>query len=141
MTHASIPQNFREFVGSTMLSTRLWRRWCQRLTKKRWRCVRRSGAGSHRRPWIADILEERTLLSTITVTSLWDNYDPDGQLTLREAIVAANTNSSVDGSPAGEEGVQDHIVFRAGLRGTVFLDPDLGQLTITDTVVITGLGT
>src|SRR6478735_9230660 len=97
-------QDRRTFSNSwspQMLSTRVWRRWCQRLTKKRWRGVRRSGAGSHRRPWMADVLEERTLLSTITVTSLADNLDADGLVTLREAIAAANTNRRVDGSPAG----------------------------------------
>lgn len=54
-------------------------------------------------------LEERALLSTITVTSLGDNQFEDGLVTLREAILAANLDLSVDGSEAG--GHADTIVF------------------------------
>lgn len=48
----------------------------------------------------AEPLEDRALLSTITVTSLADNTTADGQVTLREAIQAAQTDSAVDGSTA-----------------------------------------
>ncbi|MBF0415840.1 MAG: DUF4347 domain-containing protein [Magnetococcales bacterium] len=41
------------------------------------------------------------LLNSITVTSLADNTTADGMVTLREAITAANTDASVDGSAAG----------------------------------------
>lgn len=58
-------------------------------------------------------LEDRTLLSTITVTSLADNLTSDGQVTLREAIQAANSDSSVDGSTAGSGA--DTIVFDPSL--------------------------
>jgi hypothetical protein len=85
-------------------------------------------------------LEPRSLLSVITVTSLADNLTVDGKVTLREAIAAANTNSSVDGSVAGQSGVQDKIVFQAGLTGSINLDPALGQLVISDSVQIVGLG-
>ena len=60
-----------------------------------------------------EYLEERTLLSAITVTSLADNTTVDGLVTLREAIQAAETDSSVDGSTAGSGA--DEIVFDASL--------------------------
>ena len=47
-------------------------------------------------------LEERRLLATITVTDIADNTITNGQVTLREAVQAANTNQSVDVSEAGE---------------------------------------
>ncbi len=76
------------------------------------------------------------MLSAIVVTSLADNTAVDGQITLREAIQAANTNLSVDGSVAGSGA--DVITFGAGLNGTIALS--LGQLTISETVTITGNG-
>ena len=82
-------------------------------------------------------LEDRTLLSTITVTTLADNTTTDGQVTLREAIQAANTDTSVDGSTAGSGA--DEIVFNVGPAG--------GTITLTSSgfsldadVTITGLG-
>ena len=58
-------------------------------------------------------LESRQLMATIAVTSLADNTTADGQVTLREAIQAANTDTAVDGSTAGSGA--DTIVFNAGL--------------------------
>ncbi|MFK7820738.1 MAG: right-handed parallel beta-helix repeat-containing protein, partial [Planctomycetaceae bacterium] len=83
-------------------------------------------------------LEERCLLSTITVTSLADNMDVDGEVTLREAVHAANTNTSVDGSTAGSGG--DKIVFDPSLQGGV-IDLDLGQIEIDGAVEIVGRDT
>jgi CSLREA domain-containing protein len=89
----------------------------------------------------AECLEERILLSTITVTTLADNLTTDGQVTLREAIQAANTDTSVDGSIAGVAGVQNQIVFTPGLTGTISLNPALGAMTISSSLIIQGLGT
>ncbi|MEJ7591855.1 MAG: CSLREA domain-containing protein, partial [Planctomycetaceae bacterium] len=83
-----------------------------------------------------DACESREMLSAIVVTSLADNTTVDGQITLREAIQAANTNLSVDGSVAGSGA--DVITFGPGLNGTIALT--LGQLTISETVTITGNG-
>ncbi len=88
----------------------------------------------------AECLEQRILLSTITVTTLADNLTSDGQVTLREAIKAANTDTSVDGSTAGQAGVQNLIVFQPGLTGTISLNAGLGQMTITSSLEIQGLG-
>ena len=85
----------------------------------------------------AEELEDRTLLSAIWVTSTADNMDVDGQVTLREAIEAANTDSSIDGSEAGSGA--DEIRFDASLAGSTII---LGgtQLELTDDVTIVGLG-
>jgi hypothetical protein len=53
-----------------------------------------------------EILEDRRMLAAFTVDSILDNFDPgapttDGMITLREAILAANTNSAVGDAPAG----------------------------------------
>ena len=64
---------------------------------------------------VLEVLEDRFLPALITVTSLADNVNTDGQVTLREAIQAANTDTSVDGSTAGN-GV-DTIVFAPTLAG------------------------
>ena len=53
---------------------------------------------------------------------------------------AANTNTSVDGSTAGQSSVQDVIVFAPLLDGTVNFNPALGSLIITDSVKIVGHG-
>lgn len=74
--------------------------------------------------------------ATITVTSLADIVAIDGQVTLREAIVAANTDTSIDGSTPGSGA--DSIVFATG-GGTITLSG--AQLPIiTDDLTITGLG-
>jgi CSLREA domain-containing protein len=59
------------------------------------------------------------MLATISVTSLADNLNVDGQVTLREAIQAAETDASVDGSVAGSGA--DTIQFAPGLAGAAEL--------------------
>jgi hypothetical protein len=87
-------------------------------------------------------LEQRQLLATITVTSLADNLHVDGQVTLREAVRAAEFNISVDGSVAGSGA--DTIQFAGVLSGDVDLllvgDTTLGPsaLAITTAVTIRG---
>jgi CSLREA domain-containing protein len=92
-------------------------------------------------PWAAEVLEARQMLSVITVTSLLDNTTAgDGLITLREALIAANTNASVDGSVAGEAGVQDTIVFDGSLAGRLEMNPALGPFVISDSVRIEASG-
>jgi hypothetical protein len=64
-------------------------------------------------------LEGRQMLATITVTSLADNLNIDGQVTLREAIQAAELDASVDGSIKGNGA--DTIQFAPGLAGAANL--------------------
>ena len=89
-------------------------------------------------PAQAEMLESRALLSTLTVTTLDDtNVDGDGQLSLREAITIANSNSAgvtIDGVSSGD--VNDSIVFSTGLNGTISLTG--GQLSISAPVSISG---
>lgn len=88
-----------------------------------------------RRTTPPETLEVRALLATITVNSLGDELIDDGAVTLREAIHAANTDTSVDGSVAGE-GV-DTIVFDASLDGVIQLE---SELEIFESVAIEGNG-
>ena len=59
------------------------------------------------------------MLATITVTSLADNTIANGQVTLREAILAAENDQSIDGSTAGSGA--DTIQFASNLSGNVNL--------------------
>ena len=70
-----------------------------------------------------NVLENRTVPSTFTVTNLLDN----GAGSLRQAILIAN---AVTGA--------DEIDFTSGLNGTISLTS--GQLDITDSVTINGPG-
>ena len=102
----------------------IWRRWCGSIRRHRFQAVRRNR--DQRYHFIADVLEQRTLLSTITVTTSLEHQD--GEVSLREAIATAN------GSPGF-----DSITFSAALSGqTIHLTA--GQLTISETVEIDGLG-
>src|SRR5262245_24757394 len=91
-----------------------------------------------------EALEGRLAPAVITVTSLADNTLADGQVSLREAVQAANTDTSVDGSVAGSGA--DTIVFASSLAGqTITLtqnDPNLAfgptALVITSDVTIDG---
>ncbi len=67
-------------------------------------------------------LEDRCTPAIIVVTSLADNTTVDGLVTLREAIRAANTDTSVDGSAAGNGA--DVIQFAPALYAA-------GDVTIT----------
>lgn len=90
-----------------------------------------------RRQWRRgpEALEERCLLSTITVTSLEDNVAVDGDVTLREAVQAANTDRSVDGSAAGNGA--DTIRFADGLAGAIELDD---VIVIKSAITVVGNG-
>ncbi|MFC1596540.1 choice-of-anchor Q domain-containing protein [Planctomycetota bacterium] len=81
------------------------------------------------------------MLTTLTVTSLSDdtlaNLAGDGQLSLREAVEAANLDMPVGDSPAGSGA--DTIEFAPGLAGgTITLAGT--ELAITEDLTISGLG-
>jgi CSLREA domain-containing protein len=76
------------------------------------------------------------LAATILVNSTDDDGTVDGDCNLREAIEAANTDAIVDACLAGT-GDADVINVPAG---TYLLSLDLGELTITESVGIVGLG-
>ena len=87
------------------------------------RSVRRRRA----RCLIAERLEDRTLLSTFTVS----NTDDHGPGSLRQAIVDANDNANVGGVP-------DEIDFDIPGSGLHVISPLIGLPPITDPVVIDG---
>jgi CSLREA domain-containing protein len=81
--------------------------------------------------------------ATITVTTTDDEYDENaGACSLREAIVAANTNTAFGGCDAGAEGV-DTITLPAGTY-ELTTDGDgedeaaTGDLDITEALIIEG---
>ncbi|MBF8271041.1 MAG: swmB [Magnetococcales bacterium] len=82
-------------------------------------------------------------LATISVTSLTDtateNGDGDGKVSLREAIKAARTDASIDGSTAGSGA--DTIVFDVNAIGagrTVTLTSALNSIVDTNDLTING---
>ncbi len=82
-------------------------------------------------------LEARIAPATIVVTTLADTIADDGEVSLREAMFATNTNAIFHDAPAGDlDG--DHIVFAPGLSGTITLG--LGPLFISDDLTIDGGG-
>ena len=76
----------------------------------------------------------------IVVTSVADNTEIDGVITLREALAAANSNSPVGDAPAGSAETPDLIIFNLsdGYPATIRLTQ--GYLSITDDVLIQGPG-
>jgi hypothetical protein len=85
-----------------------------------------------------DYLEDRLTPATLIVTTLQDVVANDAQLSLREALQAANTNTSVDGSGAGDAD-GDIIIFNiAGNNGAGGVIDLTSSLTISDDVTIIG---
>ena len=85
-------------------------------------------------------LEARRMLTTFLVDSLGDELNINGEVTLREAIEAANTNLPAGDAPAGSAMEPDVITFEDELCGTIVLDPQLGPFIIIDDVDIQGAG-
>jgi len=82
-------------------------------------------------------LEDRKLLATIIVDTSVDSDGSisDGRISLREAIVAANTNTAFGDAPAGNGA--DEIQFRSHLAGKTF-NLQHGELPVTDSLSIEG---
>jgi hypothetical protein len=91
---------------------------------------------------LGEELEPRILFSggtTYLVNTLADTVADDGLLSVREAVMAADTNQAVHEAPAGSNTEQDVIEFDPGLYGgTIVLS--LGMLSITDDLRIIGPG-
>ncbi len=100
----------------------------------------KSSARAHERRLRIEPLEERRLLAVLTVNSpLDDVVAGDGLVTLREAIVAANTDGVTDLGQLANGA--DTIEFDAATFGspqTITLA--LGQLSITSSLAIHGTG-
>lgn len=81
--------------------------------------------------------------TTINLTANWDSTVGDGLCSLREAIIAANTDAAVDACPAGNGA--DTIVMPAGgyiltLAGSNENAALTGDLDITEDLTIIGAG-
>jgi len=76
-----------------------------------------------RRRYTLELLEDRSMLATLTVNNLSDAVSPGaGQVTLRQAIVASESQTA---TALGDIGTgNDTIVFAAGLEGAI----DLSQV-------------
>ena len=79
--------------------------------------------------------------AAITVTTTDDEVNADGDCSLREAIIAANTDTAVDACPAGNDA--DTIILPAGtyllsLAGASEDAAATGDLDITEDLTITG---
>jgi CSLREA domain-containing protein len=82
--------------------------------------------------------------ATITVNTIDDELNSDGDCSLREAVQAANTDTAVDGCAAGSGA--DTIDVPAGthtlsISGAGEDANATGDLDITDDLTITGVGT
>src|SRR5262245_7147268 len=91
-----------------------------------------------------EVLENRLAPAvTLLVPGSGDAVAPDGVVTLREARLAANTNTTVNEAVHDGSGGTDNILFdTAGAFATPRTIPLGGtELTITESVTITGPGT
>ena len=113
----------------------------RRFAQKQKSCTRTL---TTRRLW-AEPLEDRRMLAVITVDSELDNFDPngpltttDGMVTLREAVLATNLNSTVgDAVWTGT----DEIGFSAAVDGdTITLNQSFGELVVSGSLKIDGSG-
>lgn len=100
---------------------------------------RKRSASVSRRALFFEPLEDRRVLATITVTDASDDtlaaLAGDGQISLREAIEAANTDAAVDGSTAGDPGL-DTIVFAGGLAGGTINLSEVADSTFGDSALL-----
>ena len=124
-----------------MFSLKRARQWFQRKP----RTIVNKFAKRRAKP-ILETLEDRLAPATITVNSLADGATPLGQVTLRQAIQAAETQTSVNGSVAGTG--NDTIVFAPALftsgpatitlSNSNYIDGSWRALSITSQITIQG---
>ncbi|MGE7993776.1 Ig-like domain-containing protein [Pseudomonas sp. NPDC089554] len=94
-----------------------------------------SGTGVQR----GDVSNFNTSLATITVTDTdASSTAVNGKVSLAEAIQAANTNLSVDGSAAGSSTGADIIVFDQSLKGATIRWSSASALLVTSEIIING---
>jgi predicted outer membrane repeat protein len=87
-----------------------------------------------------ELLEDRNLLTLLTVNSPLDNNTPgDGLVTLREAIIAANANATTDLGQTGSGA--DTVLFDAATFATpTTIQLVFGQFVVTESLTISGPG-
>ena len=86
-----------------------------------------------------ELLEDRTVPATLTVTTLADAVVNDGQVSLREALTAANNDSTVDGATgSGADVIEfDASLFTPAGQQTITLG---STLTVSSELTINGPG-
>jgi predicted outer membrane repeat protein len=107
----------------------------------RWKHKSRSGRAhtANRRRLRLEPLEDRRLLAALLVNSPLDNtVAGDGFVTLREAILAANSDTTTDLGHKGN--FADTISFDFGHDGPQTIELTMGQLTIGSDLSIVGAG-
>lgn len=117
----------------------------RRVSKSLRKDLRRSSLVANKRKLRFETCERRIVLTTYIVDTLTDDADDaligsaDGQLSLREAINAANSDAAFGDAEAGSSNVADVILFSQALSGgTIALNN--GQLSIGDSVIIDASG-
>ena len=97
-----------------------------------------------RAPIAAEVqgLEAKRMLTTYLVDSLEDGTPaelatPDGRITLREALIAADTNARFGDAPRGDVNTADRVIFDPSLQGGT-LTLTAGELATAGGVVIDG---
>ncbi len=110
------------------------------ISFQRTRESRRKRRGGGARRLRLEPLEDRRLLAVITVDSTADDVAPDGLITLREAVLAANLDriaDAVEGTQAGSGA--DTIRFDPSLLGQAIV-LSLDEVLVTDSLAIEGPG-
>jgi hypothetical protein len=108
--------------------------------------VRRRRSRRKPRPWLhIEALEDRYLLATVTVTTLSEDELPHpGKVSLRQALDVIDnggtSNPDIIGQNPGAFGVNDRVVFQAGLSGTVQISTLSVPLPISRPMTLQGLG-
>ena len=105
-----------------------------KLRRKNRKSVSRRRGGTNGNNNDYSSLEQRLALTTFVVTSLADGIADDGLVTLREAIVASNTNTAAGDAAAGDV-TGDIIRFDSSLAGGT-INLTQGQLNVFDDVAI-----
>ncbi len=119
-------------TGSRKAARRLFKRLSQLLARNRIRKILRSTV----RRMSIEPMEERRVLATFVVNSTLDTIAVDGQLTLREALTAANTNATSGDAGAGSAGL-DTIQFSIGV-GAATIAPSSALPLIVEAIAIDG---
>ncbi len=102
------------------------------------RRLRKEHRNTFRRHLFCEGLEKRIVLTNYIVDTLDDSNAADERISLREAIMAANSNAAFVDAPAGQAGpgTVDTIQFSPALSGQVITLGSLGALQITDSLQI-----
>jgi hypothetical protein len=108
-------------------------------SRRKYGSTSRRRTAANRRRLRVEPLEDRRLLAALLVNSPLDNtVADDGLVTLREAILAANSDTTTDLGHKGS--FADTISFDFGHDGPQTIELTMGQLTISGDLTIVGAG-